>query len=472
MFALRCSKLVSMKALMDCIMSISEVDFCKFWNSQSSFQMVFFAYKQKIPSDMINNALTMCIQQKFDLECIEENVSEPAEEIYIFSLPEVINHSSSILSLVHSIDEMATIKHPPGLYVITPSTPDLSIIIQLYFAQLKFDGENQIKMVVNDSYQVPYLLIQNFPETTTKEELVEVFTDLGYQLDFIEIVKNEHLHNITAEIILPSNEEAQRFTEQVNYNKFGENTIFIRHYLSPKQLQEMKEWRIKVTRIRQGLNVKDIANIFSRYGEIFSVTLKETSSIIEYRNKASAEAVIANPPPDFGVSYLFNENWRMIAMNFPKSITKERVQGIFPAATNIKIVNAKYEGVRPIVQITFNEKAKMFDAINRGNKLSFEGMRLICIKFKEFHDTIGNIQKSMTPENSVFVINISERWNMEDIVRELKQFGDILYIKFSAANGKKTGFAGVLFADSKSVPRVFAGQVKGITVKRFQKPAI
>lgn len=469
-YALKCLKSIGDDELMKRFATVAPLTFCKSFVSQTSFQLIFIGFHTAVPFNIVNNTALMHIHTQIDVKIIEEkNQIKPANEIYLFNLPEAINHSHSVQALINIFDENATIKHPPGLFVVSPSNEENSILLQTFLPDIDFGNDSHLNMVVDDAYQVPYLLIQNLPVGTTKDKLIQFFYTNDFQVNFLEIIPNTKLNNMTAEVIFPSNQIADQFTEKMNYTQYETNTIFIRHYLSPKQLEEMKKWRIKALGIKRNMSLREVNEIFSKYGEIFSITIRDATGVIEYRDFQSAEKAILGPPKGFTLSYLVMENAKMICLNMPINTTEADITKIFPNAFGIKIISSKYEGVRPIIHIIFKSKDEMKSAIETGNKISADGMRLICLRFNEFHSKIGEIQASMTKNNSVFVINLPQGFLVENIVQILKQYGDILYIKYSSANATKHGFAGVLFAEISSVPKVLASsnEAGGLSIKQF-----
>lgn len=469
-FALKCYKSISDEELTKRFSAITPLTFCKTFVSQTSYQLIFLVFNTYVPFNIINNTALMHIHTQVDVKLIEERPDiQPANEIYLFNLPEAVNHSHSVQSLIGIFDEKALIKHPPGLFVVSPSDEQSSILLQTILPEIDFGNGSHLNMVVNDAYKVPYILIQNLPFGTTKEKLYQFFEANNFDVNFLELIPNTKLNNMTAEVILPSTQIVDDFTSKMNYTQFESNTIFIRHYLSPKQLEEMKKWRIKALGIKRNMSLKNICEIFTKYGEIFSITIRDSTGVIEFRDLESAEKAISDPPKGFNLSYLVMENAKMICLNMPLNTTQESVSKVFPNAIGIKIISSKYDGVRPVIHVVFKSKDEMRTAIETGNKISMDGMRLICLKFNEFHSKIGEIQASMTRKNSVFAINLPEHFVAENIVENLKQFGDILYIKYSSANGSKQGFAGVLFAEETSIPKVLSAsnEVRGISIKQF-----
>lgn len=468
-YILRNPKLSSREGLQDDIVSLAPASFIYQWKSPSTtINFVFFGYDTDFETRQVYSTISHHISTKEDFGPIQFDINcKPEDEIFLFSLPDAVNHSTSILSLVHAFDEEATLKHPPGLFVVTPSSDTKSIILQHFLPRINFGHNSSMKMVAGDSYDVPYLLIQNLPEDVSKKELIECFTGYGFEPEFIETIPNHQLKNVTAEVIFPSNEIATAFTNKMNFGVFGTNTIIIRHYLSPKRIEEMKQWKIKITGIKKNTTLQDVARIFSQYGEVFSVSIRDSTGVVEFKDEESAKRAVDKPPAGFKAIFMTVENSKMIVLNFPIGTREEDIRAIFPAAVEVKILPPKYNGVRPVAHVTFGNKGDMKDAIDRGNQMTAEGMRLICMRFKEFHDSIGALQKSMNATNAIFVVNIPKHWSMEDVVRCLHQFGDILYVKFSAGNSTRAGFAGVLYADQESIGKALEKKIRSVTIKRY-----
>lgn len=427
----------------------------------------FIIFENHVDLDVIFNAFEKNINNKSDITSFSFPKDIQAEkDLYLYSVPAVVQHTAIINSIIHSFDNKAFIKHPPGLYVINPSSDEMSIIFQAFLPVMNFNGET-MKLSVGDSFQIPYVLIQNLPIGTTKQELLDFMRNNGYKTEFIELVQNQNLGNITAEVVFADNEQALEFIKMFKYYEYKKNCLIIKHYFSPSQLEEMKKWRIKVANLPPKSTLKSLDEEFSQYGYIVNINLRDDKATIEFLEKSSALKVIKNPPNGINVCFLNRQVKKLIVLNFPINIRVEEIQNIFQDGFDIKILTPKYHGMRPNVHISFRTEEDMIKAKKIGSVILMSGMRLLCIDFEEFNDRIGEILGSMNSENSIFVFNLPKDWNMEDVVENFCQYGNILYVKFSSGKHQKNGFAGILYENPESVKLAFNSKISNIVVQEF-----
>ncbi|OHS98753.1 hypothetical protein TRFO_08767 [Tritrichomonas foetus] len=455
-----------------------------------TYEFLFLGFRNEVSIQ----AMTIFFQN-FDPAFNESRISHvpPLEEtdenadkttLYFCNVPpEIIDYFDNLINSI--LPKMCVTKIPsqenPMIFKVIPRSVEVFDRVYRLITGIKFKQNKRIFATANDT-ELPVIYIANVGLTSV-EMFKQVFSN--FFTNMIDVIYQQEKDVFYA--LFPDNESAWDIISKFNYGRVGDKIVEITHFYDIKTMNSMKQWKIKISGIKEHLltghdsnnyqSFHDIYSFFKKYGPVHTI-FKEFGKnqeiySIQYVFKESALQAFEQIPDDYPLLTITQAPLAMGLYLYEIS-PKATIDDIFALFSdcdeNIQIfqihINASKNPIfRPYASVVFKSMDDREEALRILPDKFMDGLKIQIepqdLDFKEINQNLKDKTKLSEEENAIIFPTIPPNLKREDIIAACAQFGTLESCRMNPINSPKT--AVVSFTDESAFEEALQ---KGVMLKR------